>query len=340
MSFSKLHTIATSLDMRSSTLSGVASPRHSRAFGGHLDGGLGPVVEVLLGQPEKVVAGPLDRLEIPASATPKHPGVQQFREPVHVATLQLGHAGLVALVGVLVRDGPIFLRCPRHPQHRGENVLLADEEGRDVDELVPEPGQRRTAVVRRVLRQDLHAHQLGHGPPGLVPGAGVDLGVAVVIKHHAPVLEVEPVPHRRPREAVLVPEPTHQGHAAQPCLFDEVSGLPARVGEHGVLGESVVGRVRTPVVGHDPGNTGFDGGVDQRGLRVRRHEDAQGDEESVLAPKGVDYRGRVAVVDLGHFDPSGQLADAVGPRDGRDIVLAGREKVFCKVTTDLSASLG
>ncbi len=70
-----------------------------------------------------------------------------------------------------------------------------------------------------------------------------------------------------------------------------------------VLAETLVEDVEAVGVGHDVGNAGFDGGLDDLAVQVGRGTDGEGDDEELLAFESRDEGlSVVGVGDLGYLD--------------------------------------
>ena len=180
-------------------------------------------------------------------------------------------------------DFPVAFAVPRAPEHGGEHVLLADEEGGDADEVVAELGERG-GFVGFVLGQDFQGEEVGDCSPALGPSAGVDLRGALVEEDDGFVVEVEAVAVGRAREGELVPEAAGDADVGQrrqgvDALADGLAfgGQAAK----GAFDRNVV--IEAPFVGEDPRDAGGGGGVDEFGLGIWGGHDAHCDDEDFLA---------------------------------------------------------
>ena len=106
-----------------------------------------------------------------------------------------------------------------------------------------------------------------------------------------------------------------------------------------VLLQGFVGRVAAVLIRHDPGHTGFGGGVDKLVLYFGWGGHRHGDDEDVLALQRFDQGGFVVVVDFLDRGAFGHAGFGVGARDGRYFVLAGCNEGFGHILADLAACL-
>ena len=98
--------------------------------------------------------------------------------------------------------------------------------------------------------------------------------------------------------------------------------------------------VVAPLVGQDPGDVGFGGGVDELRLLFWRRSRAHGDDEGVLAPERGDESGLVFVVDFGDGGSGWDGARrAVGAGEGGHFVLSRLEQRFYYELADVTARL-
>ncbi len=74
-------------------------------------------------------------------------------------------------------------------------------------------------------------------------------------------------------------------------------------------------------------------------MQVPRGEDAETDNQKLLALEGRDERRVVVVVDLDDLDAFGLLAGAAGPREGGDGVLACLHQRSREGATDAARGL-
>ena len=139
----------------------------------------------------------------------KVPRIQHLHPPHHIPILHLLSPLPEPLPGILTRDLPVPLLCPRHPQHGREHLLLANIERRDVATLVLESRQGGTRITL-IVRQHLQRKQIRNRTSALWPGTRIKAHVTLVKQHEGALLEVEPVPSAGARETEFVPEAAHQ----------------------------------------------------------------------------------------------------------------------------------
>ena len=118
----------------------------------HLQRDLCVLVQIILRQTQNLILQTPGRLEVAAPILVKDPRVHELREPDEVALFQLLASGPVAVDRGFVADFPVVDIGVRHAHDRVQHVPLADSEGGNVDEPVPESRQARAPVVAFVFR--------------------------------------------------------------------------------------------------------------------------------------------------------------------------------------------
>lgn len=150
------------------------------------------LVQVLLRESQDAILQAPGVLVRTSPAGKEHPRVHEPRVAPQISLLHVLGPLLVPLRGALVPDGPVRIRGPRHALGAFKHIALADQEAREVEDLVVPVGYGR-ALVALVPRQQLQTEEGRQGTAALGERAGVDLRGAVVEESDGALLEVEAV---------------------------------------------------------------------------------------------------------------------------------------------------
>ena len=224
-----------------------------------------------------------------------------------------------------MRNSPVIIGGARDALDALKHVLLADHEALHVHPPIEKRRQRQTPIAL-IIRKHLQTEHASHSAPHLRQRRGRDPRIAPIVDGQRALLDVESKARLPARETVIVPEPTAHGDPLHAEALDRGPVGPARGAQHRLVLQSDVVDVPAVPVGHDVGNAGFGGCVDELAVRVAGRGGGHRDDQELLVLECGDEGGLVGVVYWGDEDAGGEAVGAAFAGEGCDGVFFGLEE--------------